>query len=63
MKKTNDFSCCSYTCFGFIFLQEKWRLCCEIGGIEISSTPGISKADCNTLDDAAQAGGGSCSLK
>jgi hypothetical protein len=36
---------------------------CEIGGIEISSTPGISKADCNTLDDAAQAGGGSCSLK
>jgi len=44
-------------------LQEKWRLCCEIGGIEISSTPGSSKADCNTLDDAAQAGGGSCSLK
>ncbi len=36
---------------------------CEIGGIEISSTPGLSNADCQTLDDADQLGGGSCSLK
>jgi hypothetical protein len=43
---------------------KKNRNCvCEFDGIEISSTPGISKADCQTLDDAAQIGGGSCSLK
>lgn len=36
---------------------------CTVAGVSVTTATGVSKADCQKLDDAAQIGGGSCSLK
>lgn len=62
MKKLMILLVCSTLAFGASSCKKNGDCVCTIGGVSATTATGVSKADCQKLDDAL-AGTGSCKLK